>query len=46
MSRHNKIKREEEWAQKHEKAHHAKTAFVKDGEEALIKNKLSRLTQD
>jgi hypothetical protein len=41
-----KEKREEERAQKHEKAQRAKEAYAKGGERALMKAKWSRLTQD
>jgi hypothetical protein len=41
-----KEKREEEWEQKHEKACRVKETFLKGGEEALIKGKCLRLTQD
>lgn len=41
-----KKRREEERARKREKARRAKEAFVRGGEEALIKGKWPRLTQD
>ena len=41
-----KKRRDEERARKREKARRAKEAFVRGGEEALIKGKWPRLTQD
>jgi hypothetical protein len=41
-----KEKREEERAQKSEKARHAKEVFARGGEKALMKDKWSRLAQD
>jgi hypothetical protein len=41
-----KNKREEERAQKHEKAQHPKEAYARSGERALITHKWPRLTQD
>jgi hypothetical protein len=41
-----KEKREEERAQKHEKAQHAKEVYAKGGERVLMKAKWPRLTQD
>jgi hypothetical protein len=43
---HDKEKREEERAQKCEKARRAKAAFVNGDEQALIKSKWSQVTQD
>jgi hypothetical protein len=39
-------KREEERAQKHEKAHRVKEAFARGGEQVLIQGKWPHLTQD
>jgi hypothetical protein len=41
-----KEKREEERARKSEKARHTKQAYARGGEEALMKDKWPRLTQD
>jgi hypothetical protein len=41
-----KAKREEERAQKHEKTRHAKKAYAKGGERALMTRMWPRLTQD
>jgi hypothetical protein len=41
-----KKEREEERAQKREKAHRTKEAFARGGEQALMKGKWPRLTQD
>jgi hypothetical protein len=41
-----KEKREEERAQKHEKAQRAKEVYAKGGERVLMKAKWPRLTQD
>jgi hypothetical protein len=40
-----KEKRDEERAQKHEKARRANEAYERGGEKALVKGKWSRLTQ-
>jgi hypothetical protein len=41
-----KEKREEERSRKHEKAQHAKEAFARGGDKALMKGKWPYLTQD
>jgi hypothetical protein len=41
-----KEKREEERAQKHEKARRAKATYERGGEKALVKGKWARLTRD